>query len=407
MPPKLSGIVMQICLLPVLTAVLPIALMAQVMQGPTTIRYNVHHDVSLPLSEMMKNAPAPYLTVHEAELMKRIPLPPGLSALTDDPVRQATDLASTPSPSVGLSFEGLGQGQYGFAVQYIPPDTNGAVGATQYVQWVNASFAIFNKSTGALIAGPTRANTLWSGFGGGCQSNNDGDPVVVYDKLANRWVMSQFYVSTLPYLQCVAVSTSSDATGTWYRYSFSYGNTLFDDYPKMGVWPDAYYETFNMFQNGVTFVGADACAYDRNKMLLGQAATQQCFQQNSSIGGLLPSDLDGTTPPPTGSPNYMMYFGTNSLNLYKFHVDWVTPANSTFTFSSGILVNAFNPLCGGGQCVVEPGGYTLDSLGDRLMHRLAYRNFGTHEISSSVVSLCVDRMRAVAHHRCVPRVVER
>src|ERR1039457_7234025 len=134
---------------------------AQVMQGPTTIRQSVHHDVSLPLSEMIKNAPAPDLTVHEVEPMKRIPLPPGLSTLIEEPVRQATDLVSTPSPSVGLSFEGLGQGQYGFGVQYIPPDTNGAVGATQYVQWVNTSFAIFNKATGALIAGPTRGNTLW------------------------------------------------------------------------------------------------------------------------------------------------------------------------------------------------------------------------------------------------------
>ncbi len=89
----------------------------------------------------------------------------------------------------------------------------------------------------------------------------------------------------------------------------------------MGVWPDGYYETFNMFLNGQTFIGADACAYDRNNMLAGLAATQQCFQQSSSVGGLLPSDLDGTTPPPTGSPNYMVYFGTNTLNLYKFHVD--------------------------------------------------------------------------------------
>jgi hypothetical protein len=358
---------------------------AQVMEGPTTIRQNVHHDVSLPLGEMIKNAPpVTDLALHEVEPMKRIPLPPGLSTLTEDPVRQMMDLITTPSPTVGLSFEGLGQGQYGFGVQYIPPDTNGTVGATQYIQWVNTSFAIFNKTTGALIAGPTRGNTLWSGFGGGCQTNNDGDPVVVYDKLANRWVMSQFSVSTTPYLQCIAVSQTSDATGAWYRYSFSYGPTNFDDYPKMGVWPDAYYETFNMFQNGQTFIGADACAYDRNKMLAGLAATQQCFQQNASVGGLLPSDLDGTTPPPTGSPNYMVFFSTNSLHLYKFHVDWVTPTNSTFTGPTVINVAAFSPLCGGGQCVVEPGGSTLDSLGDRLMHRLAYRNFGTHE------SLVVD-----------------
>ena len=170
------------------------------------------------------------------------------------------------TPAVGTSFEGLGAGQYGFTVTSAPPDTNGAVGATQYVQWVNSSFAIFNKTTGALVAGPTAGNTLWSGFGGGCQTNNDGDPVVLYDKLAHRWVFSQFSVSTTPFLQCIAVSTTSDATGTYNRYSFQYNN--FDDYPKMGVWPDGYYETFNMF-NGNTFVGADACAYDRTTMLAG------------------------------------------------------------------------------------------------------------------------------------------
>jgi hypothetical protein len=373
-----------------LVLVLTLTLSAQVPQGPTTIRQSVHHDVSLPLTEMVKNAPAPVLARREVEPMKRIPLPPGLSRLQEDPVRQALDLPTTPSPAVGLSFEGLGQGQYGFTVNSAPPDTNGAVGATQYVQWVNQSFAVFDKATGAKLLGPVSGNTLWSGFGGGCQTNNNGDPVAIYDKLANRWVMSQFSVSTTPYLQCVAVSQTSDATGAWYRYSFSYGNTNFDDYPKMGVWSDAYYETFNMFQNGQTFIGSDACAYDRNKMLAGLAATQICFQQSSAVGGLLPADLDGTTPPPTGAPNYMLYFGSNTLNLYKFHVDFVTPSNSTFTGPTVINVAAFSPLCSGGTCVVQPGTtQRLDSLADRLMYRLAYRNFGTHEslvVNHSVVA---------------------
>ncbi|MGA9565315.1 MAG: choice-of-anchor D domain-containing protein [Candidatus Korobacteraceae bacterium] len=311
--------------------------------------------------------------------MKLVPLPPGLIQLPEDPVRQALAPLTSNGPVTGLNFDGLGQGQYSFTVQYIPPDTNGTVGATQYVQWVNASFAIFDKTTGAKLLGPVTGNTLWSGFGGGCQTNNNGDPVVTYDKLANRWVMSQFSVGSTPYLQCIAVSQTSDATGAWYRYSFSYGNSDFDDYPKMGVWPDAYYETFDMFLNGQTYIGPDACAYDRNSMLAGLSATQQCFQQSAALGPLLPSDLDGATLPPTGSPNYMLTFGTNTLNMYKFHVDWVTPANSTFTGPAVINVAAFSPLCGGGQCVPEPGSQTLDSLGDRLMHRLAYRNFGTHE----------------------------
>src|SRR3984893_14396594 len=345
--------------------------------GPTTVRRNVHHDVSLPLSEMIRPAPPPSLPRRPVEPRKRIPVPPGLEQVQEDPVLQ-TATVPPPTPPVLQSFEGLGNGQYGFSVTGAPPDTNGTVGATQYVQWVNTSFAVFNKPTGPLISGPTAGNTLWSGFGGGCQSNNDGDPVVLYDKLAQRWVFSQFSVTTTPYLQCIAVSTTSDATGTYNRYSFQY--TAFDDYPKMGVWPDAYYETFNMFAGGTTFSGADACAYNRSAMLAGTTATQVCFQQSTAVGARLPADLDGTTAPPAGSPNYLLYFGTNNLNVFKFHVDFTTPANSTFTGPTVINVAAFNPVCSGGTCIPQPGTTnTLDSLADRLMYRLAYRNFGNHE----------------------------
>src|SRR5246127_2525755 len=371
----------------VVLAMLSLALPLFAQSGPTTIRHDVHHDVSLPLSEMIKHAPPASLARRRVEPLKRIPLPPELAAAQQDPVIQVGDVAPA-TPPVTLGFEGLGNGQYGFSVTGAPPDTEGTVGATQYVQWVNTSFAVFNKSTGALIAGPTAGNTLWSGFGGGCQTNNDGDPIVLYDKLAQRWVFSQFSVSTTPYLQCIAVSTTSDATGTYNRYSFQYSN--FDDYPKMSVWPDAYYETFNMFAGGTTFVGADACAYNRSAMLAGTAGTQVWFQQGTSVGGLLPSDLDGTTAPPAGSPNYMLYFGTNNLNLFKFHVDFTTPSNSTFTGPTVINVAAFSPLCGGGTCVPQPSTtQQLDSLADRLMYRLAYRNFGTHEslvVNHSVVA---------------------
>jgi hypothetical protein len=149
----------------------------------------------------------------------------------------------------------------------------------------------------------------------------------------------------------------------------------------MGVWPEAYYQTFNMFNNtSGAFVGSDACAYDRTAMLNGQPATQVCFQQGSSIGGLLPADQDGTTAPPAGSPNFMVFFGANNLNLFKFHVNFATPSASTFTGPTVIPVTAFAALCNGGTCVTQPGTTTrLDSLGDRLMFRLAYRNFGSHE----------------------------
>jgi hypothetical protein len=133
-------------------------------------------------------------------------------------------------------------------------------GATQFVQWVNLSFAVFDKTTGGLVHGPVDGNTLWAGFGGPCETRNDGDPIAQHDKAAGRWVLAQpVFVS--PFTYCIAVSTTSDATGTYHRYAFPMPN--FPDYPKLGVWPDANYASFNMFR-GNSFVGARACAFNRS-----------------------------------------------------------------------------------------------------------------------------------------------
>ena len=337
----------------------------------------VHHDVSPPLGSLHGAGPG---TDHRREKPLRLLPTVGVGQEVPDPVVQSSaggPLIGTP----GLGFAGVGDGDYGFVPNAAPPDTVGAVGATQYVQWVNESFAVFNKTTHAIVAGfPKAGNTLWAGFGGGCEANNDGDPIVKYDQLANRWILTQFSVTTVPYLQCVAVSTGPDATGTYNRYAFSYGNTAFPDYPKLGVWPDAYYITFNIFNNGTTFGGAKLCAYDRTAMLNGAPATQVCFQLSTSFGGVLPADLDGKTLPPAGAPNYMLNFGSSSLNEWKFHVDFGTPANSTLAGPLNIPVAAFTTACGGGTCIPQPGtNNKLDSLGDRLMFRLAYRNIGGNE----------------------------
>ena len=360
------------------------------------INNEVNHAVSIPVRDMptVSAAGLNVAGAREAEPARRIPLPVGLKPASEpDSVLQQTTPGLAPALAAptasGLNFDGLGQGIAGFTVTGAPPDTNGAVGATQFVQWVNTSFAVYNKSTGALVSGPTAGNALFSALGGTCASNNNGDPIALYDKVAQRWVLSQFQVSVTPFLQCVAVSRTSDATGAYNLYSFSYPN--FNDYPKMGVWSDGYYITFNMFNNtSGAFLGADACAYNRTAMINGTAATQVCFQQGTSVGGLLPADLDGTTAPPAGSPNYMLFFGTNNLNLFKFHVDFTTPANSTFTGPTVIPVAAFTPLCNGGTCVPQAGTTnTLDSLADRLMYRLGYRNLGTKEslyVNHSVVA---------------------
>ncbi|HEY7781133.1 MAG TPA: hypothetical protein VIC85_13045 [Ktedonobacterales bacterium] len=341
------------------------------------VQQAVHHDVSPPLRTLAhyNNSSGQRRDMP----LRLLPVPHGASVQADPVVQSAA-----PGPKVGttagFNFNGVGDTSNTPAnpCNCAPSDTNGAAGATQFVQWVNTAFAVYNKSTGALIMGPTAGNALWAGFGGGCEANNDGDIIAQYDKANNRWVLSQFSVSTTPFLQCVAVSTTSDATGTYNRYAFTEPN--FNDYPKIGIWPDGYYASFNIF-NGNTFTGARACAFDSAAMRAGGAATQVCFQLSSSFGSLLPSDVDGTTAPPAGSPDFFLNFGTNSLNLWKFHVDFTTPGNSTFAGPTNIPVAAFTAACsGGGTCIPQPGTRNqLDSLADRLMYRLAYRNRGGTE----------------------------
>lgn len=357
---------------------------AQAMQG-AEVTNAVSHD-HLPSLRGVMARPEEMSGPGRAREWKKVPGIDG-PGWAVDAAAQTQPVGTAASTTAGLGFDGVGVGLAGFQVQAAPPDTTGAVGATQYVQWVNSSLAVFSKTTGALVYGPVAGSSLWRGFGGPCETENDGDPIVQYDKLANRWLLMQFAVpgGSAGYWQCVAVSQTSDATGAYNRYAFRYSQ--FNDYPKVGVWPDGYYVTFNMFTN--TFQGARVCAYDRASMLAGQPATQQCFQLSTSYASLQPADLDGTTAPPTGSPNYLVNRLTTSLGFWKFKVDWTNPANSTLSAPVQIPVAAYNAACGGGTCIPQPGTrQQLDSLADRLMYRLAYRNIGGLE--RMVVNHSVD-----------------
>src|SRR5262249_34887856 len=215
------------------------------IHGPVEVTNAVQHDVSPELKHIPPRPPQ-----SGQHQNKVYPIPQSVFPKQLDPVLQSVQ-GTTAALIPGLNFDGLGVGFMGpqgaFAPDAAPPDTNGAAGSTQYVQWVNESFAVFDKATGTPVYGPTVGNTLWSGFGGNCERNNDGDIIAQYDKTANRWVMTQFAVSGGGgFLQCVAISQTSDAMGAYYRYSFS--QPFFNDYPKLGVWPDAYYITYNMFQ---------------------------------------------------------------------------------------------------------------------------------------------------------------
>jgi hypothetical protein len=360
-------------------------LMALAAAGPATAAHvqrgatrtaAVHHDVSPPLREML---PAPAFLSHWIVPLR--PLPKRAASGAQSTGIQ-TNAPTRAAPEMLLNFDALGEGFSGpqgtFTVASAPPDPNAAVGPNHIVEIVNSDIVVFNKS-GAAVYGPVPTNTLWSGFGGGCQTNNDGDGTVSYDRVADRWVIQQFSVTTVPYLECVAVSKTGDPTGAYNRYSFQY--TDFPDYPKLAVWPDAYYVSYNMFL-GNTFAGGEVCALDRARMLAGAAATQQCFNVGTTHGGLLPSDLDGSRQPPAGSPNYVVALGAGSTGLayWKFHTDWATPSNTTLTGPSALTVASYAEACGAGTCIPQAGtAQKLDSLADRLMYRLAYRNFGDHE----------------------------
>ena len=216
---------------------------------------------------------------------------------------------------------------------------------------VNEGYQVFDKATGNSILGPNGISSLWSGFGGACQTGGSGDPVVLYDQLADRWVITQFATATggAPITdECVAVSTSGDATGTYNRYGFHLGSNFFD-YPHLSVWPDAYYMSMNVFNAaGTAYLGPQPFAFDRTAMLAGTPATfiSPVGPLGGSVAPFLPADLDGFTLPPVGAPNTFVKFpDTGNYTIYHFHVDFATPANSTFTTFATPAAAGFTALC--------------------------------------------------------------
>lgn len=296
--------------------------------------------------------------------------------------------APVPLPAPSVNFDGIP------ATGVLPPDTVGDVGPNHYIQMVNTAFAIYDKQ-GNLLAGPVPINLLWSGFGGACETQNNGDPIVRYDHLADRWLISQFAIPGGPQglHECIAISRTPDPmNGGWFLYDFptvdtASGNPVFPDYPKIGVWPDAYYMGT---QRGFPGGGLDVWAFERSQMLTGAPAAAVQFAVPQPSLFLMPSDLDGP-PPPAGTPNFFLrhvdgerFGGQDRLEIFAFSVDWTNPNASTFVQVAGLPTAPFDSvLCAAtliGQCVPQPGTpQKLETLTVWPMWRLQYRNFGTHE----------------------------
>lgn len=330
------------------------------------------HDTSLPLRLMPVIAPQKnQITIP----LHRKPGPPIVAPGGIDEAEQVLPMARVGTTNL-LNFNGITD-RDGVA----PPDTNASVGATQTVETVNTSYQVFNKSTGASVLGPNEISSIFTGLSGPCGSsaNAFSDPVVLYDKAAGRWLITILASSNgfATGVECIAVSKTNNATGAYFRYSFTFGTTL-PDYPKFGVWPDAYYASYNIF-GPTSFMGAKVCAYNRTSMLAGTKGTAVCFQRSTSDFSFLPSDLDGATPPPAGTPNFFLELATaTTLKLFKFHVNF--SGGSTFSGPTTLTVASYSEACGGGTCIPQSGTtQKLDSLGDRLMFRLAYRKLSSQE----------------------------
>jgi hypothetical protein len=306
--------------------------------------------------------------------------------ISRNPVAPITDSFEQRSPadssnfSIGLNFLGLGNGFPNFTPSSAPPDTSLAVGDTQIVQWTDPVFAVFDKSSGDVLAGPILGNTIWSSLSGACADATAGIELIVqWDKVNHRWLLAENTVNGPPYYSCVAVSTSADALGSYYFFQFPQGTPL-PDSPKWSIWSNGYYQSQGEYSNS-GFIGPELCAYNSAKLVVGdESAEQICFILSPADGLPLPADIDSSIAPPANEDEFFMsLWDPTHLSLYSLHPDYQDPQNSTVTGNNGsqlITVPAFTPACNGnydGNCVPQEGTSTqLQVLGDRLMYRLAY-----------------------------------
>ena len=352
-----------------LVAMASVLLSALASAQSLTVSYPTHQNLSPRMSELHGS---PF--VSGPTVIHRPLLPPQAGKPDEPDVALQVDVAPLVNATLGASFDGMSVYNGG----YIPSDNNIAVGPNHVAEVVNAAFAVYSKA-GALLLGPVPLKNLWANLtGSACAANNGGDPIVQYDRAADRWMVTQLGSLSNPYSQCIAVSQTKDPTGAYHLYSYAFGTNL-NDYPKFGVWPtatnSAYLATYNLFANGASFVGAEICAYDRAAMLTGAASPAALCYTGITGASFLPVDLDGATPPLDGTPAYFMNLYGASLGVYTLAPDFSVLTATLSPFST-IGVAGYTRAASSPQ----PGTTrTLDALSDRLMYRLAFRMFSDHE----------------------------
>jgi len=287
------------------------------------------------------------------------------------------------APTILTGFDGLNTSDNAFGIA--PPDSDGGIGIEHYFEWVNLSIAIYDR-TGTRLFGPVPGNTMFTGLGGPCESNNDGDPIVLYDQLANRWFVSQFAVTGGPNSLCIAVSDGIDPlTSGWYLYEYDF-DPVMPDYEKYGIWDDMYTMTFHGFEPG--FTGLRLGAFDRNAMLAGDPTAQlQMFNADTHLSGdffgALPPRVQGPNTVDSGTPAPFVHMasasgfgGTDRYTILELDVDFATPANTTLT-RTDLAAAAFDQnLCGWSRdCIPQPGTTLgLDSFGGNTLFQAPGRD---------------------------------
>jgi len=284
-----------------------------------------------------------------------------------------------------LNFDGGSDDENASVVGFgvVPPDTNGDIGPNNYVQMVNLVSHIYDRTGVDVGGGAFPGNAFWSGFGGLCETTNSGDPVVLYDHLADRWLVSQFAIGSTNSM-CFAVSMTGDPTGSYCRYELSFGSD-FPDYPKVGVQESGYYFTDRNFAGGFAYTGVEAWAMDRSAMLTPTCdpalAVGFPIPGGSAIDGYLPIDLDGPSAGSTpglfiGNPGTTG--GGDALEIFELDPDFSGgTAGATFTQVADLPVDSFDDNI---FSVPQPApGESLDVLSFATMHRAAYRTDQGHE----------------------------